>query len=186
MKTRDVTIFSGHRFAVPQGIQRIDSRSTHGWQVRYHGTKFFSDGMPADGSNAARSLEKATRELLGRIAAMPAPVTLKRGPSANKSSRLPPGISGPIVARRGDSEAQWAVISVLVPRFGRKPQVKRIYIGTPKTYTQAKYRQALARAIAIRTEAQEAYETAATRARRREATELRKSLAAARRAAAAA
>ena len=38
MKTRDVAIFSGHRFAVPQGIQRIDTKSTHGWQVRYHGT----------------------------------------------------------------------------------------------------------------------------------------------------
>ena len=67
MKLRDVVIFSGARFEVPEGIQRIDHRATHGWQLRYGGTKLFSDFTP-DGSGAARSLGKATRELLARIA----------------------------------------------------------------------------------------------------------------------
>ena len=44
MKTRDVVIFTGKKFKVPQGIQRIDHRATHGWQLRYGGTKLFSDG----------------------------------------------------------------------------------------------------------------------------------------------
>ena len=55
MKQRNVTIFSGKAFTVPQGIQRIDTASTHGWQVRYQGTKFFSDHSP-DGSGAATSV----------------------------------------------------------------------------------------------------------------------------------
>ena len=31
MKFRTVTIFSGHVFEVPQSVQRIDHRATHGW-----------------------------------------------------------------------------------------------------------------------------------------------------------
>jgi len=179
MKQRSVTIFSGKTFTVPQGIQRIDSQSTHGWQVRYQGTKFFSDG-PAVGG-AAKALAAATRELLSRIATLPAPVVLKRGPSAHKSSGLPAGISGPIVVSRGSDRVRSAVLSVLLPRCGGTPQLKSIYIGTENTYTQTKYRAALAQAKALRAEAVAAYEAAATQARRRSAHELRKSLAAGRR-----
>ncbi|MBK9133250.1 MAG: hypothetical protein IPM15_02520 [Betaproteobacteria bacterium] len=175
MKTRQVTLFSGQTFTVPQGIQRLDAPSTHGWQVRYQGTKFFADGS-ADGSGAARSLAAATRELLHRIATLPAPVVLKRGPSANKRSGLPAGISGPIVVQRGSSRVRSAVLSVLLPRFGGTPQLKSIYIGTENTYTQKKYRAALARAVLLRTEAVERYEAAATRERRRSASALRKQL----------
>lgn len=176
MKTRKVTLSTGQTFTVPQGIQRLDSASTHGWQVRYQGTKFFADGSP-DGSGAARSLAAATRELLHRIATLPAPVVLKRGPSANKSSGLPAGISGPIVVSRGEDRVRSAVLSVLLPRFGSTPQLKSIYIGTENTYTQAKYRAALAEAKVLRAEAVADYEAAATRARRRSATALRKGLA---------
>ncbi len=179
MKTRKVTIFSGETFAVPQGVQRIDSSSTHGWQVRYQGTKFFSDGV-AEGGSAAKSLAAATRELLNRIATMPAPVVLKRGPSANKSSGLPPGISGPIVIQRGGNRVRSAVLSVLLPRFGSTPVLKSVYIGTENTYTKAKYRVALAEAKSMRAEAVALYEVAATKARRRAATVMRKELAAAR------
>jgi hypothetical protein len=181
MKQRKVTLFSGHKFNVPQGIQRIDSQSTHGWQVRYQGTKFFSDGG-ADGTGAAKSLTAATRELLNRIATMPAPVVLKRGPSAHKSSGLPAGISGPIVVNRGDTHVRSAVLSVLLPRFGSTPQLKSVYIGTENTYTITKYRAALVQAKSLRAEAVAAYEEAATKARRRSANELRKELAASSRA----
>ena len=34
MKYRDVVIFSGQKFKVPQNIQRIDHLATHGWQLR--------------------------------------------------------------------------------------------------------------------------------------------------------
>lgn len=179
MKTRQVTLPYGQTFTVPQGIQRIDSATTHGWQVRYQGTRFFSDGG-ADGTGAAKSLAAATRELLNRIATMPAPVVLKRGPSAHKRSGLPPGISGPIVVSRGESRVLSAVLSVLLPRFGTTPQLKSIYIGTENTYTQAKYRAALAEAKSLRAEAVARYEAAATRARRKSASALRKELVAAR------
>ena len=182
MKQRKVTLATGQTFNVPQGVQRIDTQSTHGWQVRYQGTKFFSDGG-ADGSGAARSLAAATRELLERIATLPAPVVLKRGPSAHKSSGLPAGISGPIVVNRGDKHVRSAVLSVLLPRYGSTPQLKSVYIGTENTYSLAKYRAALAEAQALRAEAVAAYEEAATKDRRRSANLLRKELAAARAAA---
>ena len=178
MKTRDVVIFSGQRFTVPQGIQRIDTRSTHGWQVRYHGTKMFSDHS-SDGSGAPAALAAATRELLRRIAEYPAPVVLQKGPSANKQNRLPAGISGPIVRERKGSRTRTASLSVLVPRFGREPQIKNVYIGTETTYTVTRYRRALARAIELRREAVERYEVDATRARRRAAREFKAAAAAA-------
>lgn len=176
MRTREVTLASGETFTVPQGIQRLDSKTTRGWQVRYQGTKYFADGQ--DGPR--RSLELATKELLRRIASMPAPVSLKRAPSPRKTSSLPVGISGPIVINKPGSERQAAVLSVLVPRFGQPNQVREIHIGTPATYTQARYRAALKKAVELRSESLARYEAAATRAKRKAAAELKRSLAAAR------
>jgi hypothetical protein len=176
MKVKKVAIFSGDVFDVPQGIQRIDSTSTHGWQVRYQGTKMFSDGLPADGSGAGRALVKATRELLARIAAMPAPVALQRTPSAHKTSNLPSGISGPIVRTRAGSNEQSASLSVLLPQFGGIPKCTSVYIGNPNTYTVARYRAAVRKAITLRQEAEVAYELAATKARRKAARGMRAAL----------
>ena len=178
MKLREVTIFNGARFAVPQCIQRIDKDSTHGWQVRYQGTKLFSDGTP-DGSGAAKALEKATRELLSRIATLPAPVTLQRAPSAHKTSNLPAGISGPIIRSGRRSKVRTASLSILVPQFGGTPRMRSVYIGSENTYTQARFRKALVRAIEIRKEAEERYERAATLARRKAASVMRAALRAA-------
>jgi hypothetical protein len=169
MKTRTVTIFSGHVFEVPQSIQRIDHRATHGWQLRYGGTKLYSDGPPADGTGAAESLRLATKELLKRIAELPAPSLLQRGPSAGKKSNLPVGISGPIVRQRRGSVLRDCSLAVLIPRFGDKPLRKSIYIGTENTYTVARYKAALKRAVEMRKEAEEAYELAATKAKRADA-----------------
>jgi hypothetical protein len=175
VKTREVTIATGERFTVPQGIQRLDSASTRGWQVRYQGTKYFADGEPGP----KKALEAATKELLKRIATLPAPVVLKRAPSPHKRSGLPPGISGPLVVRKGAGAYESAVLAVLVPRFGQKNQIKRIHIGTPNTYTKTRYRAALAKAIEIRAEGLARYEADATRARRKGATEMKKALKAA-------
>ncbi len=166
MKTRTVTIFSGHVFEVPQSIQRIDHRATHGWQLRYGGTKLYSDGPPADGTGAAESLRLATKELLKRIAELPAPSLLQRGPSEGKKSQLPVGISGPIVRQRRGSVLRDCSLAVLIPRFGDKPQRKSIYIGTENTYTVTRYKAALKRALEMRKEAVAAYEEAATKAKR--------------------
>lgn len=177
MKTRQITLASGDSFTVPQGIQRLDSRSTRGWQVRYQGTKYFPDGS----AGPKKALDAATRELLRRIATLPAPVALKRGPSAHKTSALPPGISGPILVTKAGTGEQSAVLSVLVPRFGETNLVKRIHIGTPSTYTKARYRAAVARAVQMRSESLALYESAATKARRKAAVAMKKTLAASRR-----
>lgn len=175
MKVRTVTIFSGHTFDVPQSIQRIDHRATHGWQLRYGGTKLYSDHT-SDGSGAAESLRLATKELLKRIAALPAPSLLQRGPSANKSSDLPVGISGPVVRQRRGSALRDCSLAVLIPRFGEKPQRRSIYIGTENTYTVARFKAALARAVEMRAEAVAAYELETTRDKRAQAREHKKKL----------
>lgn len=175
MKIRQVTLFNGDQYDVPQGIQRIDHRATHGWQLRYGGTKLFSDHA-SDGSGAALSLQAATKELLKRIAALPAPSLLQRGPSANKRSGLPPGITGPVVRTRRDSSTRDCSLMVLIPRFGQKPRRRTIYIGTENTYTIERYEAALARAIEMRQAAELAYEKATTRAKRAAARELKSQL----------
>lgn len=177
MRFRDVAIFTGERYQVPQCIQRIDHRATHGWQLRYGGTKLFSDGSN-DGSGAEASLAAATKELIRRIGTMEAPTTLQRAPSANKSSELPPGISGPIVRERAGGRARDCSLAVLLPRFGQTPLRRSVYIGTETTYTKTKMREALKRAVAMRAAAEEAYRKAATRSRRADARVLRAMLAA--------
>ena len=175
MKLRNVTIFSGHNFDVPQSIQRIDHRATHGWQLRYGGTKLYSDHSN-DGSGATESLRLATKELLKRIAALPAPSLLQRSPSANKSSDLPVGISGPVVRQRRGSALRDCSLAVLIPRFGATAQRRSIYIGTENTYTVARFKAALARAVEMRAEAVEAYERETTRDKRAQAREHKKKL----------
>jgi hypothetical protein len=172
MKFRDVVIFSGQAFSVPQGIQRIDHRATHGWQLRYGGTKLFSDHSN-DGSGAQAALESATKELLKRIGKLPAPVRLQRAPSENKTNDLPAGIFGPVVRQRSGSRVRDASLSVLVPRFGKTPKRRTVYIGTENTYTRERYERALERALEIRAVAEEEYQRAATRAKRYESQALR-------------
>jgi hypothetical protein len=172
MKFRQVTLPSGQAFQVPQGVQRIDSQSTHGWQVRNQGSKFFSDGPHGDPQN---SLVNAMHELLARITSMPAPSALNPRPSANKTSDLPSGISGPIVRER-PGRPMIAELSVLLPRFGREAEHKKIYIGSENTYTPDKYREALAKSIEIRTQAVDRYERAAAKARRASVADLRTQL----------
>lgn len=165
MKVRDVVIYNGKRFEVPQGIQRIDHRATHGWQLRYGGTKLFSDGS-FDGAGPSAALAQATRELLNRIAKLPAPSKLQREPSQNKTTDLPVGISGPVVRLRKGSTVRSCSLSVSVPVFGDTPRRRSVYIGNENTYTVLRYRRALVKAIKIREEAEAAYELAATRAKR--------------------
>jgi len=173
MKFREVEIFSGQVFQVPQCVQRIDHRATHGWQLRYAGTKLFSDHSN-DGSGAAQALELATRELLKRIATMPAPTRLQRGPSQNKSNNLPVGISGPVVRTRSGGHVRDCSLAVLIPRFGAPPVRRTIYIGTENTYTPERFEAALVRAVEMRSAAEEAYHRAETKARRADGAALKK------------
>jgi hypothetical protein len=175
MKLRKTTIFNGDVYEVPQGIQRIDHRATHGWQLRYGGTLLFSDHSK-DGSGAAAALRAATQELLSRIAALPAPSALQRQPSSHKANGLPVGISGPVLRKRGASGGRDASLSVLLPVYGAKPRRSTIYIGTEKTYTAERFAAALARAVAMRNQAELLYADAATRDKRTQARELKRTL----------
>ena len=168
MQTRTITLFNGDTHVVPRGIQRIDHRATHGWQLRHSGTKLFSDHS-SDGSGAAASLALAIKELVRRIAVLPAPSLLQRAPSRSKSSGLPPGINGPVVRTRAGSQTRDCSLMVSIPRFGAKPLRRTIYIGTENTYSIERYQLALDKALAMRRDAEQAYEQAATRSRRADA-----------------
>lgn len=175
MKYRDVVIFNGDTYTVPQNIQRIDHLATHGWQLRYGGTKLFSDHT-SDGSGAADALAAATKELLKRIAKLPAPSRLQQKPNHNKSSDLPVGISGPIVRQRRGGRVRDCSLAVLLPRFGEPPKRVNVYIGTENTYTVERYQAALEKAIGMREQAVATYQAASTRAMRAAGRELRANL----------
>ncbi|HSB22329.1 MAG TPA: hypothetical protein VLE94_04380 [Burkholderiaceae bacterium] len=122
-----------------------------------------------DGSKARASLKLATAELLKRIAKLPAPSGLRRDIASNKGSSLPVGISGPIVRTRPGRNTRDASFGVTLPRFGQKPTTRSVYIATENTYTLARYKAALAKAIELRKQAERAYQLAATKAKRAEA-----------------
>lgn len=165
MKFREVLIYNGEQFKVPQGIQRIDARSTHGWQLRYGGTKFYSDSKFEGGAGGA--LAAANTELGKRIAKLPAPTRLKPERNANKGNDLPVGISGPIVRERRPNVRDCS-FSVLLPRYGESPRRSSVYIASESTYTIERYQQALQKAIEMRQKAEEAYQRAATKVKRQE------------------
>ncbi len=169
MKTRKATIYNGKRFDVPQCIQRIDHRATHGWQLRYGGTKMFSDGV----AGAKDSLARATQELFVRIAKLPAPSLLQKLPNKTKTSDLPVGISGPIVRQRRGSKYRQASFSVSLPQVGAPTRCRSVYIGSESTYTIQRYERALEKAIAIRKEGERQYKSDATRAKRASAERLK-------------
>jgi hypothetical protein len=119
-----------------------------------------------DGSKARAALKLATAELIKRIAKLPAPSGLRRDIASNKGSNLPVGISGPIVRTRPGRNTRDASFGVTLPRFGMKPTTRSVYIATENTYTLARYKTALAKAIELRHAAERAYQLAATKAKR--------------------
>ena len=165
MNYRDVEIFSGHRFQVPEHIQRLDSKNNRGWQLRYGKWTSFSDGT-ADGSGADAALALAIEELYKRIHRLPAPTGLRQEANSTKNNDLPVGISGPIRSvRKGRKVAEYN-FGITIPRFGDKPTTGHVYIGTDNTITDERYEEALAKAIDMRVKAEKAFQSAATKAKR--------------------
>jgi len=172
MQTRTVTIYSGERIRVPEHIQRIDTHSTHGWQMRYgQPTLFFSDGQ-GKGNGPRPALKRAIAALLQRIEELPAPTGLQRGTSPNKQNDLPVGISGPILRQRPGRSVPECHFSVNLPRFGAKPLRRSVYIANQNTYTPERYTAALNAALEMRRLAEEQYQADATAAKRKAATKL--------------
>jgi hypothetical protein len=138
-------------FACPMHIQRCFGDRIRGWQVRYRGTVFFSDG--ADGPRV--SFNKAVRALKRRYKEHPpAPRTsLRRAPLAHKQNDLPAGISGPVLGCR-PGRRPYAYFTVSFPvRPGRAREGTTVYIGTQANWSQQRYDMALDKAIKLRTDA---------------------------------
>ncbi len=172
MNTRTVTIHTGVRIRVPEHIQRIDTHSTHGWQMRYgQPTLFFSDGQGA-GNGPRQALKRAVEALRQRIAELPAPTGLQREISPNKQNDLPVGISGPILRHRPGRSVPECHFSVNLPRFGAKPLRRSVYIANQNTYSPERYQAALDSAIQMRREAEAQYQLDATEAKRKSASKL--------------
>jgi hypothetical protein len=164
MNTRRVTIYTGRVFQVPERIQRIDTDSTHGWQLRYgdEPTKFFSDGS-ADGRGAQASLERATDALHKRIRRLPAPTGLRTERASWKTSKLPVGISGPQERLREGRTVPYYAFLVSVPIAGRGSTTRSVYIGTKNTINRKRIKEALEKAKQIREQAVEAFARDKTR-----------------------
>lgn len=153
MEYRLVTLSNGKTVKVMRRIQRIDSKSTHGWQVRHKGTKFFSDGD--EGYKV--SLKNAEAELVERIRTESGEFTrIRQTQQKNKKTDLPVGITGPqLRVRKG--RFFYAQFQVLLPVYGKANRHTSVYIASERTWTQKHYDKALAKAIKIRDEAAEEY-----------------------------
>ena len=153
MEYRLVTLSNGKTVKVMRRIQRIDTKYTHGWQVRYKGTKFFSDGSEGH----LVSLKNAEAELIKRIQDEPISDKIRSKSQSNKKTDLPVGISGPHLRNR-EGRAPCAEFQVLVPIWKKVNRNIGVYIGTEKSWSQKRYDTALEKAIKIRTEAVQEYE----------------------------
>ena len=107
-----------------------------------------------------------------RIAELPAPTGLQRGPSPSKQNDLPVGISGPILRQRPGRSVPECHFSVNLPRFGGKPLRRSVYIANQNTSTPERYTGALNAALDMRRAAEEQYQLDATAAKRRSAAKL--------------
>ena len=164
MKLRDVIVFN-ETYQVPERVQRIDSKRTHGWQLRYGPTKMFSDHSN-DGSGALASLTEAVTELHRRIDKIPAPSGLRADIAARKSTDLPVGISRPAPRLRKGRKAYEHVFMVSVPRGEERSTNKSVYIGTDNSLTAEREAEALAKAIGIRDKAAREHRALKTKAKR--------------------
>lgn len=146
MKNPRILTIDGVKHQVPPHI----SRSGNGWQVRYAGTKFFSDGQHPP----AVSLKAAVSELQARYAGRRPVVrsSVRETPLRGKASGLPAGISGPVlIVKRG--RAPYAEFKVTLPRRGKPNAGTSVYIGTENSWSAERYTEALAKAVRLRTAA---------------------------------
>lgn len=110
----------GATIIVPRYIVRIDCRSTHGWQIRYAGSKFVSDyGRPPE-----ESIKQAIAHLLS---VFDEKKVVERG--ENKSKQVRTGVSGIQVCT--DLNSRKVVFRVFDP-LTRKS--KKVHIGTLNTF----------------------------------------------------
>ena len=168
MEYRQREIFTCQAFDVPTHIVRLDSKKTHGWQLRYGKWRLFSDHSN-DGTGAPGALAAATAELAKRITKLPAPTGLRTEVNSGKTSDLPVGVSGPISRRRVGHSALQYYLQVTFPIPDGKPVNRSVYIATENTLTPEKYQAAIAKAISIRDSGVRKFKLAATKSKREQA-----------------
>ena len=168
MEYRKRLNFSGQVFEVPSHIVRLDTKKTHGWQLRYGKWTMFSDHSN-DGTGADAALVAATAELARRMAKLPAPNGLRAEARSGKANEMPLGISGPISRRRKENTAVQYYLQVTYPVPGGKPANRTVYVATENTLTTEKYHAALAKAEALRETGVREFKLAATKAKRERA-----------------
>lgn len=145
-------------FDVPTHVVRIDSTkrtgATHGWQVRFKGTKMFSDGLFGD--DAGNSL-RAAKTYLTRVFVPPAtPFPPLRTREAAGRKQVPLGVPG-LSLRWAQKEKRnarqlYIQVGVPVPARGRKTVHRNVnvYVATDGTLTDSHLRRALQRAVDLR------------------------------------
>lgn len=150
--TRTVTVNNWGSFIVPRHIVRIDSScrtdksETHGWQVRYKGTKFFSDSLRHDRSRSpASALSLAIKLLASRYQGQSVPLRLTEQASKTEKTGAP-GVR--IVRRINRRDFEEVFVEVGHPTYGKSPF--RLYVGTANTATQDRLDAALQRARELR------------------------------------
>lgn len=140
-------------FIVPRHIVRIEieaterRNATYGWQVRYHGSKFFSDALKADKARTPVSaLALAIAELAERYEGQTAPIR----PIESSSKLEKTGVPGVRIVRRiNKRNFEEVFIEINHPIYGRSG--RKLYVGTANTATAKRLDQALERAIELRT-----------------------------------
>lgn len=135
-RCRVVFVF-GDALDVPRHIVRIDTRSTHGWQVRFRKpSKFFSDGVsrPSQSLNAAKHY----------LRSIYAPVPKK---TSRDQSRRPPPVKAVGITTKRDYRGHWYVVATS-PQKSKAD--KRFYFGNDQTRTPTREAHAFKRACAAR------------------------------------
>lgn len=169
MEYRQIKIFNGMEFEVPNYIVRIDiigPKTTHGWQVRYGKPwKFFSD-RSANGTGAKQALENAKGELEQRIATLPAPSRIRQQISNKKLSTLPPGISGPFQRLRKGRNTVCYYFQVTLPIHGGKSKNTQVYIGSENTLTKERIELAIIKCEELRKKYVTIFQEAITQSKR--------------------
>jgi hypothetical protein len=161
---RGVEVPSHGAFPVPRHIVRIDidkpgKGRTHGWQVRYSGTSFFSDsrykGDPTKALNAAKRFLKQEY-----IASPPKPAKLPVGEVASRKTILLSQRGVSFTWRRSKKRPTilqlYCQVSIPIPGE-RKSRNLSLYVGTHKTVTDDAIKKAIATGTAIRRFAEKRY-----------------------------
>lgn len=132
---------------VPRHIVRIDTKNTHGWQVRYRGvTKFFSDGIPRAVSAALASLEAAKRFLHGVYDGP----HIARITTETSRKAIRTGIPGVrLVGTLRPNRRVMEFYAEATP-FRSDDAAKRFYIGTERTLTAERLDEAIEKASKVR------------------------------------